>query len=178
MKWFLLLSILLLQACSNLPDNIKNAPSVDIQPQQALSNSNDFTNYPVRWGGKIINVENKADETKIQILAYPLNYYGRPQLNQSPSGRFLSVSKQFLDPAIYTKDSEITIAGSLQGTLEKTIGEKTITVPIVTIDYHHIWPRQQQQNYYREYNYNPYYGYRGYYPYNSYRGGYRYYNCY
>jgi len=175
MKWFLLISILLLQACSNLPANIKNAPSVDIQPHHVLSNSNNVNNTPVRWGGKIIDVENKANETVIQILFYPLNYYGRPQLNQTSSGRFLSISKQFLDPAVFTKDAEITIAGTLQGSEEKMIGEKTITVPIVSINNHYIWPQNQQ----RYNNAYPYYRYRrGIYPYNPYRGRYRYYNCY
>ena len=177
MKWFLFFNIFFLQACSNLPENIKNAPSVEIQLHDVLSDSNNYQNNPVRWGGKIIDVENKTDKTKIQILTYPLNYYGRPQLNQSPLGRFLTVSKQFLDPAIYTKDTEITISGSLQGTVEKRVGEKKITMPVVAIDAHHVWP-QNQQNYSRSYNYYPYYGYRQrYYPYYSYRGRYRYYNC-
>ena len=177
MKWFLLISILFLQACSNLPANIKNAPNVDIQLHDVLSNnSNNYQNNPVRWGGKIIDVENKSDITKIQILTYPLNHYGRPQLNQPPSGRFISISNQFLDPEIYIKDTEITIAGSLQGTLEKKIGERKITMPVVAIDELHIWP-QYQQNHYSSYDYYPYYGYR-YYPYHSYRGRYRYYGCY
>lgn len=81
MKWFLFISILFLQACSNLPANIKNPPDVDIQLHQVLMNSSNFQNSPVRWGGTIIDVENEADKTNMQILFYPLNYYGRPILN-------------------------------------------------------------------------------------------------
>lgn len=179
MKWILLLSIFFLQACSNLPVNIKNAPSTDLQFHHVLSDSASFQNQPVRWGGTVIDVVNKAQETELQIMYYPLNYYGRPLLNKSPSGRFLSISKQFLDPALYTTNTEITIAGSIQGTVEKTIGEKIITMPIIAIDNYHIWPKFQQ-NYYRPYD-PPYFEYEyryHYYPYSIYRSRYRYYNCY
>ncbi|MFW5443876.1 MAG: Slp family lipoprotein [Methylococcaceae bacterium] len=183
MKWLLLISTLFLHACSNLPANIKNPPGIDIQLHQALTNNSNYLNYlnyPIRWGGTVIEVKNNADETTMQMLFYPLNYYGRPRLSQTPLGRFITVSKQFLDPAIYTKGTEITIAGSLQGVTEKKIGEKTIKMPVVSIDNYHIWP-ELQQNYYRGYYDYPYsyYGYRGgFYPYSYYRGGYGYYNCY
>lgn len=175
MKWFLLISIFFLQACFNLPENIRNPPSVDLQPHDVLSDSNKYQNNPVRWGGRIIDVENKTDKTNIQILIYPLNFFGRPQLNQTPLGRFVTVSKQFLDPAVYTKDTAITVSGSLQGTVEKMIGEKKITMPLVATDVYHVW----RQYHYRPYNYFPHYGYRHrFYPYYSCRGRYRYYNCY
>ena len=44
---------------------------------------------------------------------YPLNYYGRPQLNKPSEGRFVIKSTEFLDPAVYAKDKEITVAGTL-----------------------------------------------------------------
>ena len=177
MKWLLFINILFLHACSNLPANIKNPPSVDIQFHQVLKNSSNFQNSPVRWGGTVIDVENEANETNLQILFYPLNYYGRPILNQPSSGRFITTSQQFLDPAIYANGTEITVVGNLQRTVEKQIGKKQVTIPVVEIEEHHIWPKYQP-NYYRPYGYYPYYyGYR-YYPYSPYRGGYRYYNCY
>ncbi|KAF3984104.1 MAG: Slp family lipoprotein [Methylococcales symbiont of Hymedesmia sp. n. MRB-2018] len=162
MKSLIIVSLLFLQACSNLPANIKNAPQVDTQLHHVLANSHNFKNTPVRWGGKIIDVENKVEGTQIQILYYPLNHYGRPLLDKPSLGRFISISKQFLDPAIYPKDTEITIAGSINGMVEKVIGEQTIKVPVVTIDGHHIWPKYQQiyRPYYDYYNHNHYYGYR------------------
>jgi outer membrane lipoprotein len=180
MKWFLLISILFLHACSNLPANIKTPPAVDIQLHQTLTNAADYQNYPVRWGGTVIEVKNKTDETTMQILYYPLGYYGRPNLNQTSLGRFVTVSKQFLDPAIYTKGTEITIAGSFLSLVEKQIGEKPVKMPLIAIDTQHIWPKYRQ-NYYRGYYDYPYryYGYRGrYYPYSYYRRGFSYYNCY
>ena len=178
MKWFLFISVLFLYACSNLPDNIKNPPTVDIQLNQVLQNSSDFQNHPVRWGGTIIDVKNKANSTLIQILSYPLDYFARPKLNQPAIGRFISISNQFLDPAIFAKGTKITIAGTLQGTVEKKVDEKIITIPIIAIDNHHIWPHYRQ-NYYRPYGYYPYFNYGGgFYPYHFYGSRYFYDRCY
>lgn len=183
MKGLIFISIFFLQACSNLPANIKNAPKADVQLHQVLANSDNFKNNPVRWGGTIIDVDNEPDTTKMQILLYPLNFYGRPILSRTALGRFIAVSKQFLDPAIYTKGTEITVAGSLQGTMQKKVGEKSVTVPVVAIDEQHIWPAYSRSYY----NNDSYYGYPNYYsgyrygrfyPSFSYSGRYRYYGCY
>ncbi len=183
MKSLLFISIFFLQACSNLPANIKNAPSADVQLQQVLANSSNFQNNPVRWGGTIIEVVNEPDETKMQILLYPLNYYGRPVLSRTAMGRFIAVSKLFLDPAIYPKGTEITIAGSLQGTIKKKVGEKAVIIPVVAIDEYHVWPAYQRSYYYNDsyYGYPNYYsGYRygRYYPTFYFNGRYRNYGCY
>lgn len=170
MKLFLFISILFLHACSNLPTTIQYPPKGNLQLQQVLRDNSDYQNSLVRWGGTIIDVENKADSTKMQVLYYPLNYYGRPIINKTANGRFITESKLFLDPAIFTKGTQITVSGTLQGFQKKQIGEKSITLPIVVMDSHYIWP-EYQQNYYADYGYSYHnYGYRygRYYPYSFY----------
>lgn len=179
MKWFFIFCMLFLQACSNLPANIQNPPTVDIQLHQVLKSSNQYQNQPVRWGGTVIDVENETDKTTLQILFYPLDYYGRPRINQKASGRFISISPHFLDPAIYSTGTQITIAGTIQNTVIKQIGKKPVSIPVIAINTAHIWPNYRQTDYW-DYDYGyryPYYGYRrSYYPYNYYRSRYRYYN--
>ncbi len=168
-----------MHACSTLPTNIKNPPIVDIQLNQVVKNSSQYLNQPVRWGGTVIDVENEPDKTTLQVLFYPLDYFGRPRINQPALGRFVSVSTQFLDPAIYSTGTELTIAGIVQKTIVKKIGQKEVPIPVITMTNHHIWPQYRQTEDW-DYNYNyRYYGYRRY-PYNYYyRGGYRYYDyCY
>lgn len=173
MKGFLLISLFLIQGCSNLPINIKDAPKNDIQPHQINKDNQLYKNMPVRWGGTVIDVENEAESTRVQILLYPLGYFGRPDLTQSALGRFVTVSKQFLDPAIYAKGVEVTVAGNVLGVVEKKVGKTVVSIPLVAMDGHHIWPKKQD-NYYRYDTYN--YNYRDrYYPYRFYRRGSRYY---
>ncbi len=177
MKRFLLISILFLNACSNLPHQIQNPPDRDIHLHQVLENNSKFNNQAVRWGGTVIDVQNQEDTTKMQIVYYPLSFFGRPMVNDSAKGRFISTSKMFLDPAIFTKGTEITISGTLQGTDEKLIGNKLVSLPVVAIDNHFIWP----QNHYNSYNQNLRYEYRyrnHFQPYGFYRRRYSFYGCY
>lgn len=151
MKHYLLLISLLLGACSNLPPAIEDAPQFDLSYNQAIQNLNGLKNTPVRWGGVIVEVDNEQNRTLVQVLYYPLNSYGRPLLDEPNPGRFVIESAEFLDPAIYAKDNLITAAGKLNGDIERTIGKKTMRLPLVLSSVIHLWP-----------NTDPYRGYYGY----------------
>lgn len=136
-----------------MPPAIEDAPQFDVSYSQAVQSGGNFKSAPVRWGGVIAQVENEQQRSLIHVLYYPLNGYGRPQIDQDTPGRFVIESKQFLDPAIYTKDTLITVAGNLNGDIQRTIGQKTLNLPLVTSSVLHLWPN------------DPYYG-------NSTYGGY------
>ncbi len=179
MKWLLFVHVLFIVACSQIPANIKNPPAADIHLQQVLENHNDHQNKPVRWGGTVIDVENNADSTSIQIQYYPLDYYGRPKINKKAHGRFITISQLFLDPDIYKKGTPITVVGTLQGKKQTLIGNKSVTLPVIVMDSHHKWPKLRRNYFESNYSsryFSPYYGYR--YPYSSYRRRYRYNRCY
>ena len=131
MKNYLLIVFLLLAGCSNLPPTIKDPPLYDLSYQEAVGNTAKFKNAPVRWGGTIVQVENEPGFSAIQVLAYPLGSYGQPDLDEPNQGRFVFKSLEFLDPAIYKKDSSITVAGNLEGDTERTVGNKTLRIPLV-----------------------------------------------
>ncbi|MGR9114452.1 MAG: Slp family lipoprotein [Gammaproteobacteria bacterium] len=176
MKWFLV--VLALQGCSNLPVAIKNPPELDINYKDAIARLTKYQGMQVRWGGTIIDVENEETFTRIQILYYPLNGNGRPKLSQQTEGRFVLESPKFLDPAIYRKDSEITVAGRLKGEIIRKVGKKTLKLPVISAETLHLWPERYKDEC-RGYYYSPYY--YGIYPYGFY-GYYRYphlyYPCY
>ncbi len=169
MNRFLFLIILtLLTGCSNLSPAIRNAPKMDLRPQQVMQKPGHYKGSPVRWGGKIVSVENENDASRIQILAYPLNFYGRPQVDAKHRGRFVIESAKFLDPAVYEKDSEITVAGIFNGEVERKVGKKTLKLPLLTLTNAHLWPERRYCHHFDDYDY---YRYR---PYYRYGFGYRY----
>jgi len=139
---------------------------VDITYSQVSENIDSLRNVPVRWGGIIIDVENEEDFSLIQILSYPLNFSGRPQLDETHDGRFVIKSTEFLDPMVYAKDNEISVVGTLDSYIQRTVGKKIIRVPLIQSMAVHLWPKRQ----------NNYYGYGphhyGYYSYPFFRGGY------
>lgn len=181
MKWFLLILCIFLNACSSLPAGIRHAPEMDIQYHNVNSDTLAYQGLPVRWGGTIIDVENEQGVSRAQVLYYPLNRYARPELNLQAQGRFVMRSSKLLDPAIYVKGAAVTVAGTLQGTMEKKIGKKSISIPVIDIVDSYVWRPREKRYVYRSYGYTPNYnGYYGYYGYRSrgYRYPYRYYACY
>lgn len=161
MKPYLLLSCLLLGSCASMPQAMKDARVVDISYAQASQNIDSYKDAPVRWGGVIIDVENEENFSFVQALFYPLNYSGRPQLDELHGGRFVIKSTQFLDPVIYAKDRKITVVGTLNGEIERTVGKRIIRIPLILSTATHLWPKYQN-NYYGYggygYGYGPYYG--------------------
>ena len=173
----LFICISLLSACSNLPPAIEDPPLYDISYSQATQDIAHFKESPVRWGGVVIDVENEQNFSLVQVLYYPLNNYGRPRLDKPNKGRFLFKSAEFLDPTVYKKDTEITVAGTLKGDIQRSVGNKTLHLPLISATVIHLWPPYVPDNYYGYGGYGyggygygyPYYGYYGY-PYYGYRG--------
>lgn len=167
MKSYFLLLVLLLVGCSTLPVNIENPPAFDLAYSYANQYPDRYKNLPIRWGGVIAEVENQKDASLLQILSYPLDSYGRPLLNETAQGRFVVKSNQFLDPLVYATNTEITVAGTLTGSMQRTIGQKEMRLPLVLSSTLYLWPVYDYSNtYYGGYGYGGYYG--GFSPYYGY----------
>ena len=124
MRLHLLPLCVFVSACAGLPSAVRDVPVTKLSYVQASGDPNSYKDTSVRWGGVVIDVENEQNYTLVQVLSYPLGYGGRPQLTKPSEGRFVIKSAEFLDPAVYAKDREITVAGVLQGDIERTIGKK------------------------------------------------------
>lgn len=145
MKWFLISLLLFLNACSGLPKTMGGNSYSSLSLLTVKANIPSHINSHFRWGGTVINVVNEKDASQIQFLFYPLSRYGRPQTDQQTEGRFAITSPQFLDPAIYKEGVEITVTGILSGKLQQKIGNKTLQLPLLSLENIHIWPEYQQQ---------------------------------
>ena len=86
----------------------------------------------VLWGGRVIEIQvKKNNATEIVVLQMPLNRWDQPQDDDQSQGRFLVHSAQFLDPALYPPGILITVAGRLQGSESRPIGEMPYTYPVI-----------------------------------------------
>lgn len=170
MKFFLpAFCLLFLGACTSMPPVLREYPATDIPYLLVSQNINNYQGVAVRWGGTIIDVENEIDSSLAQILFYPLDRNGYPQINLASEGRFAVETSEFLDPAIFTTDAEVTITGTLKGEVERTVGNKTILIPLISAEAIYLWPMdyRERHNYYgsRRHHMYPAYPYFGYYGY-------------
>jgi outer membrane lipoprotein len=176
MRLYLLLACLALSACVGLPSAVRDVPVKDVSYSEASEHLNSYKDVAVRWGGVIIDVDNEENFTLVQVLSYPLNFYGRPQLTKPSEGRFVIKSSEFLDPAVYAKDREITVAGALEGDIQRMIGKKAVQLPLLSSTAVYLWPVYQNSPYgygygYGGYGFSPFFGY-GMYSSPYYWGGY------
>ncbi len=162
---------LLLAGCAGgLPQAIREAPAEEIALAAALKNPEGWRGRAVRWGGAIASVENRQDETWLEVVEHPLYRGGEPRVTDLGSGRFLVQLKGFFDPAVYARDRLVTVAGALGGTITRKIGEHPYTYIVVRGAEIHLWPktpREVHRHYYSPYPYDPWYPWG--YPYRRYR---------
>ena len=62
---------------------------------------------------RLSRLKTREDSTWIEILASPLNRYGRPGSNTDYEGRFIVRVNEFLDPEQYSKDRYLTTFGTI-----------------------------------------------------------------
>jgi outer membrane lipoprotein len=85
----------------------------------------------VLWGGRVIETRVKNNATEIMVLQMALNRWDRPLDDDQSQGRFVIHSARFLDPALYPPGILITVAGRLQGSESRPIGEMPYTYPVI-----------------------------------------------
>ncbi|MEE8575025.1 MAG: Slp family lipoprotein [Thermodesulfobacteriota bacterium] len=111
--------------------------------KEIKANPAKFNGVAVLLGGKIVGIENVQNRTLIEIFEMPLNSSNRPVNPDKSSGRFIAASSDFLDPAIYEEGRMITIAGVVEGTLKRPLGQTTYSYPLVSLVEEHLFKEKE-----------------------------------
>ena len=136
-----LMSAVLLSACSShipveISQPVEGAPSAT----QVRDNPDAYLSQKVRWGGTILQTENKQQASWLSIVAFPLSTQGKPQLTAQSSGRFIAIVDEFLEQLVYNSDREITVTGSILRTESRKVGEFVYDYPVIKVEHYHLWP--------------------------------------
>ena len=157
---------LTLAACATVPAPLQGQ-FPPVTPHDARANP---VAGPVRWGGEILHVDTRADQTCFEILARELDSTARPIARDPSDGRFLACRNGFYDPEEFRKGRDITIVGQLNGTEVGKVGDFDYTYPRVAAETIYLWPERPlyaDRPYYDPWGpWGPYWGpYWGYGPY-------------
>lgn len=115
----------------------------------AAARSSTAGTQAVRWGGQIIETEPREQQTCFFVLAQTLDSQARPQRGETSDGRFVACKQGFYDPEVFSKGREITVTGTLNGTVQHKIGEFDYTYPKVEATNIYLWkPRPRYVNTY------------------------------
>ncbi|HXE66350.1 MAG TPA: Slp family lipoprotein [Rhodanobacteraceae bacterium] len=135
------LGALALGGCATIPQPLQgNYAPVSLESAR----SGTATAAPVRWGGQIIQTAPREQQTCFYVLAEPLDSQARPDRSGSEQGlgRFVACKQGFYDPEVFAKGREITVTGTLDGTVQHKIGEYDYTYPRVAANTIYLWPKR------------------------------------
>lgn len=158
LQYLLVVVALALGACATAPKTIRTP--IDGPPVlAAVQNADKYVGERVRWGGAIMEVENRRAETWIQVVARRLHRGGRPIDSSTTTGRFFARVPGFLEPEEYQRGRDITVVGTLTKGVTRHIGEYLYQFPVVKVDDLYLWePLPEYDTYfYYPYLWDPFY---------------------
>lgn len=125
----------------------------DVQKNPAAYEGNLFI-----LGGIIINTKAAAEGSLIEALYVPVNSRGYLKDIGTPHSRFLALLPKesgFLDPIVFNRGRNITLAGEFHGIRRGEIEEMEYTYPFFIIKELYLWD-EKREYYYWPYYYEPY----------------------
>ncbi|WP_367359613.1 Slp family lipoprotein [Syntrophus buswellii] len=142
-----LFSLILATACAPFPQNLMRDAQLAVSVSDVQKEPDRYRGEVVIWGGVVIDALNRRDETVLKVMQTDLDFQKRPTNTARSPGRFLVRCKGFLDPYIYSKGREITIAGVIIGKEEQNIGEILYAYPVLEAQEIRLWEERQDPQY-------------------------------
>jgi outer membrane lipoprotein len=114
----------------------------------------------VRWGGEIIKTEPGPQQTCFYLLSRPLDSQARPKAGDTGEnqGRFVACREGFYDPEVFVRGRELTVTGTLHGTVSQKVGDYDYAYPRVEADVVYLWPKRPVMVNYPPGFYDPFWG--------------------
>ncbi len=122
-------------------------------------------------GGLVVETKFTALGSQLEVLSVPVDSYGYLEEGERSGGRFLAVyprERGLLDPLIYKKGREVTLAGVFRELRKGKIDEMEYDYPVFEIRQIHLFEERSPYNAMYAYPYYPSYPYP--YWYNPYWG--------
>lgn len=136
----LIVSLVTCVACSSvISSNTRSLADTGIAYAEMAANPAAYVGKTMLVGGTIIHATNLQDGTRLEILQFPLGSRDRPRTDRVSGGRFLVLTPEYLETAIYRQGRAITLVGDVQGERDLPLGETTYHYPLLTPRELYLW---------------------------------------
>lgn len=112
----------------------------NVPPREAIEKAEALKGQTLVWGGVIAKADNLTDATRLEIVAYPLEWDQHPNTDASALGRFIVETEGYLETADYAPERRITVQGKLENIKDGKVGEANYRYPVLSADKLHLWP--------------------------------------
>jgi len=163
------LLLIVLSSCAHVisSENRENALST-VPLKEVRANVDQYAEKTFIFGGVIADTVSIEDGSELEVVQMPLDEWGYITRHDKSEGRFIVATKNHLDPLVFSKGREVTIAGVLAGMRTQKLGKRDYNYPLFRAKEIHLLA----QPLYRD----PYFGYGPFsYPYPYYGYGLPYY---
>ena len=104
-------------------------------------NPDAFMGRTVIVGGDVLSTRNTVQQTFVEVLQKPLDTLEVPLLTDQTEGRFMARCDAYLEPALYDKGRQVTVAGRVLGSYSGKVGDATYVYPLISCLEIHLWPK-------------------------------------
>jgi len=140
-QWFFLGLAFLSAGCSHaLSPAVRQQIDTTLSLTQLHATPEAYKDSIVMLGGDILSTRNLAEGTLLEVLQKPLDTTDRPLATDRTEGRFMALCEGYLDPAVYSKGRQVTLAGRVLGTRTDMVGEITYVYPLLACLEVYLWP--------------------------------------
>ncbi len=146
MKGLLPLTLLLVSCAPVLRQELMEEASLDVPFAELTRNPDLYRGRLFVLGGIIVGTKLTDRGSLIEAVYVPVNSLGYLRGVELSGGRFLALyPKEYglLDPVIYRRGREITVAGVLIGTEEGRIDEMQYSYPLFEIKELYLWEERE-----------------------------------
>ncbi|MBI1912364.1 MAG: Slp family lipoprotein [Deltaproteobacteria bacterium] len=162
----------IIAGCSVISKETRKQVDENITLDMVQSNPDRYIGRKVLWGGIILGTDNLAQYSEVEVLETELAYDKSPEDGNS-RGRFIIRSKKFLDAKVYSENKRITVAGTIEGTQSRKIGQMEYQFPVINPIEMRLFEEPKYTDYQPymygyPYSYGPYSPYYPYGPYSPY----------
>lgn len=124
---------------SKPPEAISKIPAENPSLAAVRADTDQYIGAEVRWGGEISKVENRADQTWIEVVRRQLWEDGKPKTSGQSDGRFIASFTGFADPVVYEVGQLLTVVGVIENRVERPIGDYDYVFPVVSVEGSYLW---------------------------------------
>jgi outer membrane lipoprotein len=147
MTWTVICLVFLVGCGSAISTEIRDQVDSSATFKAVSKDPDRFKGKIVLWGGVIIGIHNTREASWLELLQEPLGGNDRPIQGALSEGRFLIRHEDFLDPAIYVRGREMTIAGEVVGGKNRSIDGVEYHFPVVESKQMVLWSPQTDSNF-------------------------------
>ncbi len=137
----LITAILGCGCASTIPKAILDQVNRHITFEALKENPSAHEGQMVLLAGVIVKNTNTPTGATLEVYQTEMDWEDRPIHTDISKGRFLVEYGHFLDPEIYSKKREITVAGKVLGVKLLKLGEMEYPYPVIGAQAIHLWKK-------------------------------------